>query len=143
MSETKTISYRTVISPGEFMMKLPTILRRGPAIAFSAIKGIRMLKKSTNMTWGTVLEDIAARFPDNPAVKSPDGMLTYRELNGKANQYAHFLLSKQVGQGDVVVVCMESRPELLTIYCACAKIGAICAMSTRTRGASPWCTAST
>jgi acyl-CoA synthetase (AMP-forming)/AMP-acid ligase II len=64
-------------------------------------------------------------------------MLTYRELNGKANQYAHFLLSKHVGQGDVVAVCIESRPELLTLYCACAKIGAICAMvNTNQRGES-------
>jgi len=137
MSERRPFSYGTVISPMEFMVKLPSILRRLPGIAYNAIKGLRMLSGGTNVTWGTVLEDIAGRFPDNPAVKSPDGMLTYRELNGKANQYAHFLLSKHVGQGDVVAVCIESRPELLTLYCACAKIGAICAMvNTNQRGES-------
>ncbi len=137
MSESKTYSYRTVISPLEFMTKLPSILTRLPSIAYNAVKGLRMLSSSANVTWGTVLEDIAARFPDNPAVKSPDGMLTYSELNSRANQYAHLLLSKKVGQGDVVAVCMESRPELLTLYCACTKIGAVCAMvNTNQRGES-------
>lgn len=137
MTEPKPVSYRTVISPLEFAMTLPSILRRLPSIVYHAVKGLRMLSGAANVTWGTVLEDIAGKYPDNPAVKSPDGMLTYRELNGRANQYAHFLLSKQVGQGDVVAVCLESRPELLTMYCACTKIGAVCAMvNTNQRGES-------
>jgi citronellyl-CoA synthetase len=137
MSDNKNYSYRTVISTTEFMIKLPSIIIRLPGIVYNAVKGLRMLAKSANVTWGTVLEDIAGRFPDNMAVKSPDGMLTYRALNSKANQYAHFLLSKKVGPGDVVAVCLDSRPELLTVYCACAKIGAICAMvNTNQRGES-------
>jgi len=137
MSEAKPNSHRTVISPLEFTTKLPSILWRLPTIVYHAVKGLRMLSAGTNVTWGTVLEDIAARYPDNPAVKSPDGMLTYRELNSRANQYAHLLLSKHVGQGDVVAVCIESRPELLTLYCACTKIGAVCAMvNTNQRGES-------
>lgn len=137
MSEPKPFEYRTVITPLEFMIKLPSIAWRLPPKVFNAVKGLRMLSKSTNTTWGTVLEDIAARFPDNPAIKSPDGMMTYRELNAGANRYAHFLLSKNVGRGDVVAVCLDSRPELLTLYCACAKIGAICSMiNTSQRGDS-------
>ena len=68
MSETRPFSYGTVISPMEFMVKLPSILRRLPGIAYNAIKGLRMLSGGTNVTWGKVLEDIAGRFPDNPAV---------------------------------------------------------------------------
>lgn len=135
--ETNIASYRETIGAAEFLAKLPFIIIRLPRIAYFGIKGLRMLAGSGNVTWGTVLEDIAARFPANIAVKYPDGMLTYRELNSSANQYAHFLLSKNVGQGDVVVLCLESRPELLTVYCACAKIGAICAlMNTNQRGES-------
>ena len=137
MSEPKPFEYRTVITPLEFMIKLPFIAWKLPSKVFNAVKGLRMLSKSTRTTWGTVLEDIAARFPDNPAIKSPDGTLTYRELNAGANRYAHFLLSKNVGQGDVVTVFLDSRPELLTLYCACAKIGAICSMiNTGQRGES-------
>jgi citronellyl-CoA synthetase len=137
MSEAKTFAYPTVITPLEFARKLPGIIRRGPRTAFEAVKGLRMLSKAGNVTWGTVLEEVAAKFPDNPAVKSPDGMLTYRELNGKSNRYAHFLLSKKVGQGDVVAVCVDTRPELLVLYCACAKIGAVCSMiNTNQRGES-------
>jgi citronellyl-CoA synthetase len=137
MSKQKAFEYRTVITPLEFALKLPSIAWSLPPKLFQTVKGLRMLSKSTNTTWGTVLEDIAARFPDNPAIKSPDGMMTYRELNTGANRYAHFLLSKNVGLGDVVTVCLDSRPELLTLYCACAKLGAICAMiNTNQRGDS-------
>ncbi|HNY66814.1 MAG TPA: long-chain-acyl-CoA synthetase [Deltaproteobacteria bacterium] len=137
MSSTQPFSYRTVITPLEFLMKLPSILRRGPSILYNTVKGLRMLSSGANVTWGTVLEDIAGRFPDNVAIKSHDGTLTYSELNRAANRYAHFLLSKGVGLGDVVAECIESRPELLVLYCACAKIGAICAMvNTNQRGES-------
>jgi hypothetical protein len=47
MSETRPFSYGTVISPMEFMVKLPSILRRLPGIAYNAIKGLRMLSGGT------------------------------------------------------------------------------------------------
>ena len=70
-------------------------------------------------------------------MKSPDGTLTYAELNEKANQFAHFLLSKNVKKGDTVAVCLENRPELLFLYCGCAKVGAVCSLiNTNQRGDS-------
>ena len=70
-------------------------------------------------------------------MKSPDGTLTYRELNEKANQFAHFLISAKIVKGDTVSVCLENRPELLVLYCGCAKIGAICSLiNTNQRGDS-------
>jgi citronellyl-CoA synthetase len=137
MSEAKQINYRTEIGALEFTMKLLAILARVPSMAYNLITGLNMLKGNRNMSWGSVLEDIARRYPGNPAVKSPDGTLTYAELNGTANRYAHFLISKKVGRGDVVTVCMENRPGLLVVYCACAKIGALCSMiNTNQRGDS-------
>ncbi len=116
------------ISVLEFAVKFLMSAWRIPSMAYQMIKGLRAIGGDAQVSWGSVLENIAMRFPDRMAVKSPDGSLTYREFNEKANRFAHFLLSKGVMKGDVVTVCLENRPELLAAYCGCAKVGAICSL---------------
>lgn len=128
MSEKSDLAYRQKISLAEFVVKLVPFIARIPYVAYHAIKGLNMIKGKTNMSWGLMLETVAAKHPDRVAIKSPDGMLTYRELNEKANQFAHFLKSKNVIRGDTVTVCIDTRPELLVLYCGCSKIGAVCSM---------------
>ncbi|PKN52112.1 MAG: long-chain-acyl-CoA synthetase [Deltaproteobacteria bacterium HGW-Deltaproteobacteria-13] len=129
--------YPQTISGWEFFVKLLPIIGRLPYVVYHGIKGIKSISTNRNISWGSLLGEIAQKYPDNPAVKSPDGTLTYRELNEKANQFAHFLLSRKVAKGDTVTVCLENRPELLVLYCGCAKIGAICSLiNTNQRGDS-------
>lgn len=137
MKKESIVQYPQTISGFEFFVKLMTFIWRIPYVAYHGIKGIKSISTNRNISWGSYLEDIARRYPDNMAVKSPDGMLTYRELNEKANQFAHFLLSKKIAKGDTVAVCLENRPELLVLYCGCAKIGAVCSLiNTNQRGDS-------
>jgi citronellyl-CoA synthetase len=124
----KSDTYKTVISPLEFIRKLPVIIWRAPGLLYNLLKGLYMISGNASISWGSILEDIDNRFPDRTAIKSPDGEMTYRELNAGANQYAHFLIASKVSKGDVITLCMETRPELLVLYCACAKLGAVCSM---------------
>ncbi len=125
------------ISAAEFITKVFQILPRFPSMIFNLLKGLRSIGSNANNSWGLELEKIARQYPDNAAVKSPDGNLTYRELNERANRYAHFLLSKGVGRGDVVTLCFENRPDLLAAYCGCSKVGAIASLiNTNQRGES-------
>jgi len=127
----------TTISTTEFLIKFSQILWRLPSMIYTIVKGLKSIGGDKNISWGLELERIAALYPDNPAVKSPDGSLSYRELNEQANRYAHFLISKGVGRGDVVALCFENRPELLAAYCGCAKVGAIASLiNTNQRGES-------
>ena len=104
---------------------------------FSIIKGLKSIGSNTNNSWGLELEKTARQYPDNTAVKSPDGSLTYRELNERANRFAYYLISKGVGRGNVVTLCFENRPELLAAYCGCSKVGAIASLiNTNQRGDS-------
>jgi citronellyl-CoA synthetase len=129
--------YRQTIGVFEFIFKILMTMGRVPYIAYHGLKGLKSISVNRNISWGSFLEDIARRYPDNMAVKSPDGMLTYRELNEKANQFAHFLLSRKTAKGDTVTVCLENRPELLVAFCGCAKIGAVCSLiNTNQRGDS-------
>jgi len=127
----------TTISLSEFIIKFLQILWRLPSMIFNLIKGLKSIGSKTNNSWGLELEKIARQYPDNPAVKSPDGSLTYRELNERANRFAHYLLSKGVGRGDVVTLCFENRPDMLAAYCGCSKVGAIASLiNTNQRGES-------
>ena len=74
---------------------------------------------------GTVIENNAARFPHNKAILFEDKTVTYSEYNESVNRYANYFLSTGVSKGDVAVVLLENRPELLIIIGALAKIGAI------------------
>ncbi|MGD9136357.1 MAG: long-chain-acyl-CoA synthetase, partial [Desulfobacterales bacterium] len=79
-------------------------------------------------SWGSMLEETASKFPHNAAIKSDEACLSYSQYNAAANRYANFFISKGMKKGDVACVCLENRPELLIVYSAIAKIGAINSM---------------
>jgi citronellyl-CoA synthetase len=109
--------------------RVPTILR--------TIKRIKSIGVENRESWGLMLEENAANFPDNVAVKSEEAVLTYGEYNEAVNRCANYLLSQGLRKDDVVAVCLENRPELLIIYSAVAKIGAInCMINTNLRADS-------
>jgi len=53
------------------------------------------------------------RTPDAVAVVFEDQQLTYRELNGRANQLAHYLRSLGVGPDVLVGICVERSLEIV------------------------------
>ncbi|MCP4665788.1 MAG: long-chain-acyl-CoA synthetase [Deltaproteobacteria bacterium] len=91
-------------------------------------KHVSRIDEENRESWGSLVEECAARFPENPAIKSDEGQLTYREYNDVVNRYAHFFLSQGIKKGDTVAVFMENRQDLLAVYSAVAKIGAVNAM---------------
>jgi citronellyl-CoA synthetase len=133
----QTLNIPATVSASEFIIKVLQILPRLPSMVFNLVKGLKSIGGNTPNSWGLELERIAGLYPDNPAVKSPDGSFTYRELNERANQYAHYLIAKGVSRGDVVTLCFENRPDLLAAYCGCSKVGAIASLiNTNQRGDS-------
>jgi fatty-acyl-CoA synthase len=71
----------------------------------------------------------AQYWPDNLAVvdvaKGEAGRFTYRELAGRANAVAHWLRAAGVGRGDRVALLAHNGVEVLDVFFACAKLGAI------------------
>ncbi|WP_405783771.1 amino acid adenylation domain-containing protein [Streptomyces sp. NBC_00859] len=64
------------------------------------------------------------RSPDAPAVEFGNVRLTYAELDARANQVAHFLLSQGAGAESLVAVWMERSIELIVAELGIAKAGA-------------------
>jgi amino acid adenylation domain-containing protein len=69
-------------------------------------------------------EEVAAAQPDAVAVTHKQQTLTYRQLDARANRFAHALRSLGVAEGDRVGVCMERSADLVVVLLAVLKSGA-------------------
>jgi arthrofactin-type cyclic lipopeptide synthetase C len=70
-----------------------------------------------------LIEAQAARTPDAPAVAYEDQVITYAELNARANRLAHYLLAKGVAPDRLVGVCLERSPDMVVSLLAILKAG--------------------
>ena len=70
-----------------------------------------------------LFEAQAARTPDAVALVFEDKQLTYRELNRRANQLAHYLRKRGVGPEALVGVCMERSLEMVVGLLGILKAG--------------------
>ena len=76
----------------------------------------------------TVIEELAERFADAPALLSERECLTYRGLAARANRYARWALDQGLVKGDVVGLFMPNRPEYMAIWLGITRIGGIVAL---------------
>jgi len=65
----------------------------------------------------------AATQPDAVALVADDRMLTYREVNRRANQLAHYLRALGVGPDILVAVCMERSLDMVVALLGVLKAG--------------------
>jgi amino acid adenylation domain-containing protein len=70
-----------------------------------------------------IFEAQAARTPDHPAVTLGDRTLSYREVNERANQLAHFLRAEGVRPGVLVGICVDRNVELVVGLLGILKAG--------------------
>lgn len=69
-------------------------------------------------------EEMVERFPDHLAVKMGQEEITYRTLNEKANQFAHYLKDKGVGAEDYIALIMSRSVDLVVAIIGVLKTGA-------------------
>ncbi|HET9280109.1 MAG TPA: amino acid adenylation domain-containing protein, partial [Flavitalea sp.] len=70
-----------------------------------------------------LFEEQVSRTPDAPAVVFRGESLSYKQLNAKANQLAHYLVSRGVKQESLVPVCVERSVEMIVCVLAILKTG--------------------
>ncbi len=73
-----------------------------------------------------LVEAQAARTPNANAVEHGNLSLTFRELNRRANQLAHFLQKRGIGPESKVGICLRRSLELPVALLAVLKSGAAC-----------------
>ncbi|MBK8026915.1 MAG: AMP-binding protein [Chloroflexi bacterium] len=77
------------------------------------------------MNLGSVLTRHALYRPDHLAVIFNQHRLTYLEFNQRVNRLANALLDSGIGKGDKIATLLPNCLELLEIYWAVAKTGAV------------------
>jgi amino acid adenylation domain-containing protein len=93
--------------------------RRQVVEAFNATQ----VKYPTEALVHQLFEEQVERTPRAVAVVYEDKSLTYAELNGKANQLAHYLRERGVGADQLVVVCVERSMEMIVGLLGILKAG--------------------
>lgn len=76
---------------------------------------------------GSIARDAARRFGDTPVVVTPADVLTYRDLDRRADEVAVGLRSAGVGGGDVVAAVMASGGDWVVAAVAVDRIHAVLA----------------
>ena len=98
------------------LVQVPTLLKLK--------KGMQPRPSTDKDCIARLVEDKAVRLGARTAVVFEGQTVTWAELNGRANRYAHTLESLGVARGDTVSVLMENRIEFLAAVVALNKLGA-------------------
>jgi acyl-CoA synthetase (AMP-forming)/AMP-acid ligase II len=77
------------------------------------------------LTLPELLRARAARRPDDAFVRLGDARLTYGEFDARTDALAAGLAALGICPGDVIAVCLPNRLELLEVWWAILKVGAV------------------
>ena len=116
--------------------------RLGSDIAF--LKGaLRALKITTPIArnptrvFPQVIDELADKFGDAPALLSDRERFTYRELAARSNRYSRWALAQGLNKGETVCLLMPNRPEYMAIWLGVTRVGGVVALlNTNLSGAS-------
>src|SRR5947209_3300227 len=76
-------------------------------------------------TLPVMIDELAERFGDAPALLSDGERLTYRGLAARMSRYARWALAQGIGKGDVVCLLMPNRPEYMAIWLGVTRVGGV------------------
>ena len=100
--------------------------KRSPLKAWvRALERTAPIEKSPARTLPALLDELAVRFDQAPALVSRDTALTYQGLAQATNRYARWGLNRGLGAGAVVCLLMENCPQYLAIWLGLTRIGAV------------------
>ena len=86
---------------------------------------LRLVKPNSPRTIVDIVESQVARTPGSPAIYCLDQMLTYGEMDARANRYANWARAQGIGRGACVALLMENRAdEHLRHWLGMFKVGA-------------------
>jgi len=109
-----------------------------PAKAWArALEMTAPIARRPDRTLPVVIEELAEKFGDAPALLSDGELLTYRALSARAARYARWALKHGLGKGEAVGLLMPNRPEYMAIWLGVTRVGGVVALlNTNLTGAS-------
>ncbi len=116
-----------VLKPAQLVPGLLSLSWRIPSIV-KTMRGILGFRNDSPLSMGTILERNAETYATNTALLYEDIRITHEAFNSRINQYAHYLSSRGVNKGDIALVLVDNRPELLMCIGALSKLGAVASL---------------
>jgi len=109
---------------------------------FSQLKGdliflrgvLRALRMTTHIArnpgriFPNVVEELAARHGDAPALLSVRETFSYRQLFERSNRYSRWAQGERIGKGETVCLLMPNRPEFMAIWLGITRSGGVTAL---------------
>ena len=77
------------------------------------LRTLPLIRPGSRWTPARLVERNARRWPSRLAIAFEDRRYTWAEVDRAANRYAQAFRALGVGQGDVVALLMDNRPEFL------------------------------
>jgi fatty-acyl-CoA synthase len=93
-----------------------------------ALENTAVIARNPTRVMPVVMEEMAERCGDAPALLADQSSLTYRSLVQMANQYARWAQGIGIRKGDVVGLLMNNRPEYFAIWLGITSIGGVVAL---------------
>ncbi|HEY2709366.1 MAG TPA: long-chain-acyl-CoA synthetase [Caulobacteraceae bacterium] len=102
-----------------------------------ALEVTAKLDADPTRTLPTVIDELAERLGDAPALLSDREQLSFQGLAERSLRFARWALDQGLGKGDVVALIMPNRPEYMAIWLGLSRLGVTTALiNTQLRGPS-------
>ena len=96
--------------------------------ALRTLKATTPIAKHPTRVFPAVIEDLAERYGDAPALLSDRECFSYRELGERSNRYARWALAQGLGKGETICLLMPNRPEFMALWLGVTHIGGVVAL---------------
>src|SRR6266853_2991321 len=96
--------------------------------AWRTIRLTSPIARNPTRIFPQVVDELAARHGDKPALVSDRESLTYRALAERSCRYARWALAQGLAKGDVVALLMTNRPEYVAIWLGITRAGGTVAL---------------
>ena len=93
-----------------------------------ALRATTPIARNPRRTFPAVIDEVAARRGDRPALASRRESLSYRELAEQSRRYARWARAHGIGKGSVVALLMTNRPEFVVIWLGIIRAGGTVAL---------------
>src|SRR5579863_19886 len=107
----------------------PTGRSRSPAkVWLRALELTASITNNPGRIFPTVVEELAEKVGEAPALLSDRECLTYRGLVERSNRYTRWALDQNLAKGDAVCLIMPNRPEYMAIWLGLTRVGGVVAL---------------
>ena len=86
------------------------------------------IAKNPTRVFPVVIEELADKYGDAPALISDRERLSYRALAERANRYARWARRENLAKGETVCLLMPNRPEYMAAWIGITSAGGVAAL---------------